>query len=234
MQEVRDEATFLEEQRENVNFYDEGQRTDESVEEIQAIKEVKKPDGSGGYEEADKNIAAFLRMKSLSEDLVKTLINADLTDEYVRLLRALDFNDDDIGNLRNLWQAKNQISKSNSSSTFDDSLLDVYLSQSSLYLKNVLSKPLIEALREIIATKPADPVEYLGHWLLHFRVCEERSMRKKEEELELLINREKLRMKKDEDKELRVPIEQKEKEEPDEDWNHLHYGESQIDNVSNL
>ncbi|XP_014472180.1 PREDICTED: uncharacterized protein LOC106743143 isoform X2 [Dinoponera quadriceps] len=199
---------------------------------MRVIEEVEKFDAN----EADKNIVEFLRMKGLSEDLVKKLINTDLTDEYVRLLKALYFDDNDIGNLRDLWRAKNQVSKSNDStdsSISGDSLLDAHLSQSSLYLKRVLSKPLIEALREIIATKPADPVEYLGHWLLNFKICEEQSIRQKEKELELLISREKLQMKKVEDKEL-LPIELQKEEEPGEDWKHFCYEESQIDNVSDL
>ncbi|XP_032670655.1 uncharacterized protein LOC116843882 [Odontomachus brunneus] len=172
MQEVNDDRIFNEQ---DANFYEqgEGQRTDESIDEVSATKEVKELVASGRREEANKHIAAFLRAKGLSGDLIKKLINADLTDEYVRLLRALDFNDDDIGNLRDIWRTKNEVSRSDDltdSSTSGDSSLDAHMSQSSLYLKSVLSKPLIRALREIIATKPADPVEYLGHWLLHFKV----------------------------------------------------------------
>lgn len=58
----------------------------------------------------------------------------------------------------------------------DDSLVSLpssseeYLSSDGLYLKHLLSKPLAQALREIIAKKPFDPIEYLGHWLLNYKV----------------------------------------------------------------
>lgn len=88
----------------------------------------------------------------------------------------LDFNDDDIVSLQDLRQAKVQVGESGDSadstiseeSSADDGRR--HLSPSSVYLKKVLSKPLIRALREILMKKPADPVEYLGHWLLHFKV----------------------------------------------------------------
>lgn len=85
MQEVNDDRIF--EKQQDANFYeqDEEQRKDETIDEIPAIKKVKKLVTSGGREEADKDIAAFLRAKGLSGDLVRKLINADLTDEYVRL-----------------------------------------------------------------------------------------------------------------------------------------------------
>ncbi|XP_026671511.1 DPY30 domain-containing protein 2-like [Ceratina calcarata] len=67
-----------------------------------------------------------------------------------------------------------------------------YLSSDGLFLKNLISKPLTQALREIVAKKPFDPIEYLGHWLLNYKICEEREQRRKEFELELMLEREKL------------------------------------------
>lgn len=78
------EDTILGEQQGDVNFHEqnEEERAAETIEGIQAINEIKELVAS---EEADKNITEFLRMKGLSDDIVKTLINVDLTDEYIRL-----------------------------------------------------------------------------------------------------------------------------------------------------
>lgn len=56
-----------------------------SIEEVEVIKGVKETERNKRDVEIDKNIATFLRDKGLSENLVKTLINAGLTDEHVRL-----------------------------------------------------------------------------------------------------------------------------------------------------
>lgn len=87
-------------------------------------------------------------------------------------MKVLNLSDDDIENLQELWRMKSENSKTNNSvnSATSSSSSDVYLSQDTVYLKKVLSKPLIEALCEIVSKKPADPIEYLGHWLLHFKV----------------------------------------------------------------
>lgn len=87
MQEVDNNIILEEQQERDTNFHEqnEGQLSDESIEEIQVIKEVKEFDATEEHEEANKNIVIFLRAKGLSDDLVKTLINTDLTDEYVRL-----------------------------------------------------------------------------------------------------------------------------------------------------
>ncbi|KAM0726365.1 DPY30 domain-containing protein 2 [Formica fusca] len=213
---------------EDVQELDEEEQLEEkSIEVIEeeAIKEVKETEKNKRDEEIDKSIATFLREKNLSENLVKTLINTDLTDEHIRLLKALNLNDDDIDSLRDLWRTKIEVSKSSdsiNSSTSDDlsSSERLQMSPNSVYLKKVLSKPLIQALCEIVAKKPTDPVEYLGHWLLHFKICEERIMQQKERELELLINREKLKLEEIEDKQD-FPIEQKEEEISSEDGNNL-------------
>jgi len=76
--------------------------------------------------------------------------------------------------LQDLWQAKIEVNKSSDSinSTSDSSSSNGHaqLSQNSIYLKKVLGKLLIQALCEIVAKKPVDPVEYLAHWLLHYKV----------------------------------------------------------------
>lgn len=93
---------------------------------------------------------------------------------FLRLLKTLNLSDDDIDNLQDLWQTKIKVDKSsdsiNSTSDKSSSNNDTQLSPNSMYLKKVLSKPLIQALCEIVAKKPTDPVEYLGHWLVHYKV----------------------------------------------------------------
>lgn len=89
----------------------------------------------------------------------------------------MNLNDDDIDSLRDLWRTKIEVSKNSdsiNSSTPDDLSSDErsQMSPNSIYLKKVLSKSLIQALCEIVAKKPTDPVEYLGHWLLHFKVTQ--------------------------------------------------------------
>lgn len=91
-----DDDTIFEQQQEDEIFLKQtdGHSPGESVEEVQASKEIEEIqaskgieafDTSGEHEEAEKNIVVFLRAKGLSNDLVKTLIDTDLTDEYVRL-----------------------------------------------------------------------------------------------------------------------------------------------------
>lgn len=224
MLEISDYTILEKQSEEDVYERNEAEQLEEkSIEEIEVIKEVKETKKNKREdEEIDKSIATFLREKDLSENLVKTLINTGLTDEHVRFLKALNLNDDDMDNLRDLWRTKIEVSKSsdsiNSSTSDDSSTSDgrAYLSPNNIYLKKVLSKPLIQALCEIVAKKPTDPVEYLGHWLLHFKICEERIMQQKERhELELLI-REKFKLKEVEDKQDLI-IEEKKEEIPGED-----------------
>lgn len=44
------------------------------------------------------------------------------------------------------------------------------LSLNNLYLKNTFFTPIKKALCEIVLRKPNDPVEFLGQWLLHYKV----------------------------------------------------------------
>ncbi|XP_018401860.1 PREDICTED: uncharacterized protein LOC108779027, partial [Cyphomyrmex costatus] len=194
-----------------------------NIQVIKKVKEIKKD------EEIDKNIATFLGEKDLNENLnLQTLINIGLTDERVRFLKTVNLNKNYIDNLQDLWQAKIKVNKSNDSiinNSTSDSLSSsghAQLSSNSIYLKRVLSKPLIQALREIIAKKPVDPIEYLGHWLLNYKICEERAIQQKERQLEISINEEKLKLKQFKDKDA-VFMERKDEEEHNEDWNYFDY-----------
>ncbi|XP_036147510.1 uncharacterized protein LOC114254842 isoform X2 [Monomorium pharaonis] len=189
MQEINDN-TILEKQQEDVirKPKDQEGSIKDNVQVIKNVKEI------GRNEEIDEK-ATFLHEKDLNEDFVKTLSNTDLTDKHISL-KTQNLSDDNIENLQNLWQTKNKVNNSsesiNSTSgslSFND---DAQTSSNSIYLKEVLSKPLIQALHEIVVKKPTDPVEYLGHWLLHYKICEEQTMRRKEYELKLLISKEKL------------------------------------------
>lgn len=55
--------------------------------EEEVIKEVKETEENKRDEEIDERIATFLHEKGLSENLVKTLINAGITDELIRLTK---------------------------------------------------------------------------------------------------------------------------------------------------
>nr|XP_031829625.1 DPY30 domain-containing protein 2-like [Nomia melanderi] len=113
----------------------------------------------------------------------------------------MGFSAKDIDELGELWvlEAKNR--EEIDSSVSPPSSSDEYLSPDGIYLKNHLSEPLSRAVREIVAKKPSDPIEYLGHWLLNYKVCEERGKRRKELELELAIERRRLESKEKEVKE---------------------------------
>ncbi|XP_011689223.1 PREDICTED: uncharacterized protein LOC105450849 [Wasmannia auropunctata] len=230
MQEINDNISLeMQQEVDIICKQKEGQVKEGSLENnIQVIKDVKNP---RSHEEINGRVMTFLHEKGLSENLIKTLIiNTGLTDEHVRLLKTLNLSDDDIDNLQDLWQAKIEVNKSSDSinSTSSSSSSNDHhaqLSPNSIYLKKVLSKLLIRALCEIVAKKPADPVEYLGHWLLHYKICEERAMQQKESELErsLSIDREKLTLKKVEDEEAFF-IERKDEEEYGEDRNYFDSG----------
>lgn len=52
---------------------------------------------------------------------------------------------------------------------------DRELSFDGQWLRNHFEIPLKMAIKEIVARKPDDPVNYLGFWLLHYRKCNERN-----------------------------------------------------------
>ncbi|XP_076640941.1 uncharacterized protein LOC143352386 [Halictus rubicundus] len=139
-----------------------------------------------------------------------------------RLLKAMGFSEEDVAELEQLWniEAKNRgvtdSIRSSPSSSGD------YLSPDGIYLRDGLSKPLSWALREIVAKKPSDPIEYLGHWLLNYKVCQERQRRLKELELELRIERDRLKSKEGEGAERESSAEEgyEEEEEYLGDWDY--------------
>lgn len=85
MLETNDNA-ILEKGREDVNSREQEERQpmDNLNEEMQVTKEAMKIETSELNEEVIEKITLFLRGKGLSEKLVKTLIDTDLTDEHVR------------------------------------------------------------------------------------------------------------------------------------------------------
>ncbi|XP_025074429.1 uncharacterized protein LOC105428965 [Pogonomyrmex barbatus] len=226
MQEIND--IVLEEEQEDINEQEDQSEERSTEDEIRMIKKAKE---SKKDEEIDEKIVTFLHEKGLSENLIKTLIKNDLTDEHIRFLKGLNLNDDNIDYLQDLWKTKIEINKSSGSSinsiTSSNSLSNDYiqLSPNSLYLKKVLSKPLIQALCDIVAKKPSDPIEYLGHWLLHYKICEERAIQQKKRELELSIDREKLDLKDIEEKKSILTEQKEDEDEYSEDHNFFDYGE---------
>ncbi|XP_043669750.1 uncharacterized protein LOC122629919 isoform X2 [Vespula pensylvanica] len=172
----------------------------------------------------------YLREKGLSTSLINSILNNGLTDEYIRLLKALNITDDEIEHIKSIYQMKLDDSsvsliKSDESFISSSSSLassDYYLSPDSLYLKTLLSKALTRALPEIASKKPYDPIEYLGHWLLHLKISEEQRNKKREFEIELMMEREKYKMMIVEDQET-VSIESRGEEEFIEDANFINY-----------
>lgn len=90
MLKINDDTILEKQSEEDVQELDEEEQLEEkSIEVIEeeAIKEVKETEKNKRDEEIDKSIATFLRERNLSENLVKTLINAGLTDEHIRLTK---------------------------------------------------------------------------------------------------------------------------------------------------
>lgn len=86
MLEISGDTVLERQSEEDAHEQDEGEQLEgKSMEEIEVIKGVKEIEKNKRDLEIDKSIATFLRDKGLSENLVKTLINAGLTDEHVRL-----------------------------------------------------------------------------------------------------------------------------------------------------
>ncbi|KAI4504362.1 hypothetical protein M0802_000833 [Mischocyttarus mexicanus] len=179
----------------------------------------------------EKSLREHLRDIGLSDSLIKALLTNGFTDEYIRLLKALGFLEDDIERLKLIW--KKESYDSTDSIESDDicvssksSMSDYYLSPECHYLKYFLSNALVRALPEIAMKKPYDPIEYLGHWLLHSKICEERRNKQKEFEMELMIEREKYKMMimKDRDT-IKEEIREEEEGEGEltEDWNFINY-----------
>ncbi|XP_039301841.1 uncharacterized protein LOC105201330 isoform X2 [Solenopsis invicta] len=227
MQEMNDNTVLEKQQKDISRMHKQEDRVKESssVQDnvIRVIENVKET--SGEFPLMDETVVTFLHEKNLVSE---TLINTSLADQRVRLLKTRNLSDDDI-NLQDLWLRLTKVKVNRSSESVDStsdgssSNASAQLSPNSIYLKEVLSKPLIQALCEIVAKKPADPVEYLGHWLLHYKICEERAIQQRERETKLPISREKLELQKIEDKDFFV--ERKDEEEHGEDWNYFDYNE---------
>ncbi|XP_032775337.1 DPY30 domain-containing protein 2 [Rattus rattus] len=53
------------------------------------------------------------------------------------------------------------------------------------YLKKCFGNTLTQALAEVARVQPNDPIEYLAHWLYHYRNITKAEEKKKQEELQL-------------------------------------------------
>lgn len=85
MLEISSDTVLERRSEEDERDEEENQLEGKSLEEIEVIREVKETERNKRDVEIDESIATFLRDKGLSENLVRTLINAGLTDEHVRL-----------------------------------------------------------------------------------------------------------------------------------------------------
>ncbi|XP_076381570.1 uncharacterized protein LOC117226188 isoform X2 [Megalopta genalis] len=188
-----------------------GEKIGETLTDCESVKDCK-------VGEAGREIAKLLRDRSISESLITTLLKVGFADEFGRLLKTMGVPEGDIAELERLWtiEAKNRGDVDSIGSL--DSSSSGNLSPDGTYLRNSLSKPLSRALREIVATKPFDPIEYLAHWLLNYKVCQEREKRRKELDLELMIERERRRPKEEEREEGLYGDECEEEEECAGDW----------------
>lgn len=65
------------------------------------------------------------------------------------------------------------------------------------YLKKSLGPVLVAALAEICIRRPADPIEYLGHWLLRWRYNEELKRRDVQNAMDVVKQRQWGQMKED-------------------------------------
>lgn len=53
------------------------------------------------------------------------------------------------------------------------------------YLKNCFGTGLTQALAEVARVRPSDPIEYLAHWLYHYRSITVAEEKRRQEELQL-------------------------------------------------
>lgn len=81
----------------------------------------------------------------------------------------MGFDNEEIAELKKLWELEMETLDTDSLDSLTSSSTEC-LSSDSVYLKYLISKPLTQALGEIVMKKPLDPVEYLGYWLLNYKV----------------------------------------------------------------
>ncbi|XP_017760541.1 PREDICTED: uncharacterized protein LOC108551052 [Eufriesea mexicana] len=189
---------------------------------------AEKTDKSEEISNPREEIEKFLREKSMSQSFINTFLKIGFTDEFhreapflYRLLNAMGFTIEEIKELRRLCDLEIKGLEENDSLVSLPSSSDDHLSFDGLYLKRLLSKPLAQALREIIAKKPFDPIEYLGHWLLNYKICEEMGKRRKEFELELMIEREKMKLRQEDEAPSSMNADEERDEGLFDDWRFL-------------
>ncbi|XP_048511535.1 uncharacterized protein LOC125501015 isoform X2 [Athalia rosae] len=119
----------------------------------------------------EKDIADLLRSKGISDDLIKKILSHGLTDELIRLLKALGFTDGDIALLLGMCNAVTERREDSSDETSCKSLSSsAAMTADGFYLMSEFRNPLTRALRDVLSKKPRNPTEYLGHWLLNYKV----------------------------------------------------------------
>ncbi|XP_046428335.1 uncharacterized protein [Neodiprion pinetum] len=121
------------------------------------------------------------------------------------------------------WQVlAEQRSRSEESCPSMQSYSEEYMTLEGFYLMSNFRNPLTKALSDITSKKPYNPAEYLGHWLLNYKICEERAQKQKEFDAELQAERERLRIKVVSEPEDLDRVQDME-EELVEDWNFIDY-----------
>ncbi|XP_046597694.1 uncharacterized protein LOC124294767 [Neodiprion lecontei] len=121
------------------------------------------------------------------------------------------------------WQVlAEQRSRSEESCPSMQSYSEEYMTLEGFYLMSNFRNPLTKALSDITSKKPYNPAEYFGHWLLNYKICEERAQKQKEFDAELQAERERLRIKVVSEPEDLDRVQDME-EELVEDWNFIDY-----------
>ncbi|XP_051167451.1 myb-like protein D isoform X2 [Leptopilina boulardi] len=122
--------------------------------------------------------------KNFSKDMKNHLLRNDIIEDKVSSLENLKFSTEGKKSLQNFAQVNINSSKENN-----------FMSINNLYLKSNIFEPIKKAICEIILRKPNDPVEFLGQWLLHYKICVEREKERNECDAELSTERENSKIK---------------------------------------
>ncbi|XP_043280543.1 uncharacterized protein [Venturia canescens] len=136
-----------------------------------------------------RRILEFLRSKNLSENLIGRVLKNGVGDGFDRLLRALGITNEEISKFK--WK-KRFDSNDFPYHSIEPEVRDVgdsSMSPDNLYLKKHFGDTLVRAVKEIVKLKPRDPVDFLAHWLIYYKVCEERNNRLSEFKAELDLRR---------------------------------------------